>query len=69
MMFGDASASVIVVIPCLNEAIPIGAVAREVLAAGVDGVIVVDNGSSDDTARRAASSSRNAATAAPVQAD
>ena len=54
MMFGDARASVIVVIPCLNEAIPIGAVVREVLAEGVDGIIVVDNGSTDDTARCAA---------------
>ena len=54
MMFGDARASVIVVIPCLNEAIPVGDVVREVLAEGVDRVIVVDNGSTDDTARCAA---------------
>jgi glycosyltransferase involved in cell wall biosynthesis len=42
------------VIPCLNEAAPIAGVVREVLAEGVDIVIVVDNGSTDDTARQAA---------------
>ncbi len=41
---------VVVVIPCLNEAEPIGAVVHEVLAQGVDEVIVVDNGSTDGTA-------------------
>ena len=54
MIFGNVEASVVVVIPCLNEAIPIAAVVREVWAEGVDGVIVVDNGSTDDTARCAA---------------
>ena len=39
-----------VVIPCLNEAEAIGNVVAEVLAEGVDQVIVVDNGSTDDTA-------------------
>ncbi len=33
-----------VVIPCLNEQEPIGSVVREVLAQGVDEVLVVDNG-------------------------
>ncbi|RVT92134.1 glycosyltransferase family 2 protein [Rhodovarius crocodyli] len=41
---------VAVVIPCLNEAEPIAAVVREVLAQGVSEVIVVDNGSTDATA-------------------
>ena len=45
---------VAVVIPCLNEAEPIAGVVREVLAQGVDDVIVVDNGSTDDTAAQAA---------------
>ena len=40
---------VAVVIPCLNEAEPIAAVVREVLAQGVTEVIVVDNGSHDAT--------------------
>jgi glycosyltransferase involved in cell wall biosynthesis len=42
------------VIPCLNEAEPIAAVVREVLAQGVGEVIVVDNGSTDGTAEIAA---------------
>jgi glycosyltransferase involved in cell wall biosynthesis len=42
-----------VVIPCLNEEEPIGGVVREVLAQGVDEVIVVDNGSTDRTAENA----------------
>lgn len=41
---------VAVVIPCLNEEVPIGDVVREVLALSVDEVIVVDNGSTDRTA-------------------
>jgi len=45
---------VTVVIPCLNEAEPIAGVVREVLAQGVDHVVVVDNGSTDDTAGLAA---------------
>ena len=43
-----------VVIPCLNEEEPIADVVREVLAQGVDEVVVVDNGSTDATAARAA---------------
>ena len=49
-----ASAIVSVVIPCLNEEEPIAGVVTEVLAQGVDEVIVVDNGSTDATAARAA---------------
>lgn len=49
---GDVRVSV--VIPCLNEEEPIADVVREVLAQGVDEVIVVDNGSTDQTAARAA---------------
>lgn len=45
---------VAVVIPCLNEEAPIGAVIRDVLALPVDEVIVVDNGSTDRTAAVAA---------------
>ena len=54
MKFGDLNRSVVVIIPCLNEALPIAGVIRDVLAEGVDSVIVVDNGSIDDTAQRAA---------------
>ena len=54
MRFGSITCRVAVVIPCMNEAIPIAGVVREVLAEGVDQVIVVDNGSTDDTARVAA---------------
>jgi glycosyltransferase involved in cell wall biosynthesis len=54
MELGDAQAYVCVVIPCLNEEEPIAGVVREVLAQGVDEVIVVDNGSTDATAARAA---------------
>lgn len=43
-----------VVIPCLNEEEPIGSVVREVLAQGVDEVVVADNGSTDRTAEAAA---------------
>jgi len=49
-----ASTTVSVVIPCLNEEDAIEGVVREVLAQGVDEVIVVDNGSTDATAARAA---------------
>jgi glycosyltransferase involved in cell wall biosynthesis len=45
---------VAVVIPCLNEAEPIGAVVKDLLALAVDEVIVVDNGSTDRTAEVAA---------------
>jgi glycosyltransferase involved in cell wall biosynthesis len=53
MRLPDATAIVGVVIPCLNEAEAIPVVVREVLAQGVDEVIVVDNGSTDATAERA----------------
>ena len=53
MRLTDTDAIVAVVIPCLNEEIPIADVVREVLAQGVDDVIVVDNGSTDATAARA----------------
>ena len=53
MQLPDATAIVSVVIPCLNEEDAIPAVVREVLAQGVDEVIVVDNGSTDATAARA----------------
>jgi glycosyltransferase involved in cell wall biosynthesis len=53
MQIAGASAIVSVVIPCLDEEGPIGRVVREVLAEGVDEVIVVDNGSRDATAERA----------------
>lgn len=54
MQLEGAAAIVSVVIPCLNEEEAIGGVAREVLAQGVDQVIVVDNGSTDATTARAA---------------
>jgi glycosyltransferase involved in cell wall biosynthesis len=41
---------VTVIIPCLNEEAAIGPVVRDVLAQGVDVVLVVDNGSTDRTA-------------------
>jgi glycosyltransferase involved in cell wall biosynthesis len=54
MRLGDGAAIVSVVIPCLNEEEPIAGVVTEVLAQGVDEVIVADNGSTDATAARAA---------------
>ena len=53
MRLPDTTATVGVVIPCLNEEDAIPAVVREVLAQGVDEVIVVDNSSTDATAARA----------------
>jgi glycosyltransferase involved in cell wall biosynthesis len=53
MKLPDSTAIVSVVIPCLNEGDAIPAVAREVLAQGVDEVMVIDNGSTDATAARA----------------
>jgi len=53
MRLDGTDAVVAVVIPCLNEAEPIADVVRDVLAQGVDEVIVVDNGSTDATAERA----------------
>ena len=49
MILSNGACGVSVVIPCLNEAEAIGDVVRDVLAQGVDEVIVVDNGSTDDT--------------------
>ena len=54
MRLGPLNSRVAVIMPCLDEAIPIAGVVREILAEGVDLVIVVDNGSTDDTARVAA---------------
>jgi len=54
MRLPDGTAIVSLVIPCLNEEEPIAGVVAEVLAQGVDEVIVVDNGSTDATAARAA---------------
>lgn len=54
MHFPAGDKVVCVIIPCLNEEIPIADVVREVKAQKVDEVIVVDNGSTDRTAERAA---------------
>src|SRR5262245_25185272 len=54
MLLPGGNRHIAVVIPCLNEAEPIGGVVREVFAQGVDEVIVVDNGSTDATAAKAA---------------
>ena len=54
MQFPSGDRFVSVVIPCLNEEAPIAGVVREVLAQGVDEVVVVDNGSTDRTAEEAA---------------
>src|ERR1700686_2013692 len=54
MRFLEGDQIVSVVIPCLNEEEPIAGVVREVLAQGVDEVVVVDNGSADATSKRAA---------------
>ncbi len=53
MQFAAGPRFVSVVIPCLNEGEAIGSVVGEVLAEGVDEVVVVDNGSTDDTAAKA----------------
>ena len=53
MQLLGTTAIVSVVIPCLDEEEAIGGVVCEVLAEGVDEVIVVDNGSRDATAARA----------------
>jgi glycosyltransferase involved in cell wall biosynthesis len=53
MRFPAADRIVSVVIPCLNEEEPIARVVRDVLAQGVDEVVVVDNGSTDATSQRA----------------
>ena len=54
MLLASGHRTVAVVIPCLNESDAIADVVRDVLAEGLDEVIVVDNGSTDDTAERAA---------------
>jgi glycosyltransferase involved in cell wall biosynthesis len=54
MLLPPGNRRVAVIIPCLNESEPIGGVVGDVLAQGVDDVIVVDNRSTDDTAKRAA---------------
>jgi len=53
MRIQNTSAIISVVIPCLNEEAPIGAVVRAVMAQGADEVVVVDNWSTDSTAERA----------------
>lgn len=53
MQIASVSPIVCVIIPCLDEEAAIGAVVREVLAQGVDDVVVVDNGSRDATAQQA----------------
>lgn len=53
MLLATGTRRVVVVIPCLNEGKPIAAVVREIVAAGADEIIVVDNGSTDDTAAQA----------------
>jgi glycosyltransferase involved in cell wall biosynthesis len=53
MQLRDTEAIVSVVVPCLNEEEPIAGVVSDVLAQGVDELIVVDNGSTDHTAARA----------------
>lgn len=54
MLLASGNHHVAVIIPCLNEAESIAGVVREVLAEGVETVIVVDNGSTDKTAKHAA---------------
>jgi glycosyltransferase involved in cell wall biosynthesis len=54
MRLASGDSFVSVVIPCLNEEEPIAGVVSDVLAQGVDEVIVVDNGSTDGTAAAAA---------------
>lgn len=50
MRFPSGSQIVRVVLPCLDEEAAIGPLVAEILAVGVDEVIVVDNGSTDRTA-------------------
>src|SRR5208337_2317606 len=54
MRFGEVTAFVSLVIPCLNEEAAFGAIVGDCLAMGVDEVIVVDGGSTDATAKKAA---------------
>jgi glycosyltransferase involved in cell wall biosynthesis len=53
MMFPSGTETVSVVIPCLNEEEAIGPLIAEILAEGVDEIVVVDNGSTDRTAETA----------------
>jgi glycosyltransferase involved in cell wall biosynthesis len=53
MMFASRAETVSVVIPCLNEEEAIGPLIAEILAEGVDEIVVVDNGSTDRTAETA----------------
>lgn len=53
MRFLSGNVLVSVVIPCLDEEATIAEVVEEVLAQGVDEVLVVDNGSTDRTGERA----------------
>lgn len=50
MRFPSGDEIVRVVLPCLDEEAAIGPLVEEILAVGVDEVIVVDNGSTDRTA-------------------
>lgn len=53
MMFRSGAEIVSMVIPCLNEEEAIGPLIAEILAEGVDEIVVVDNGSTDRTAETA----------------
>jgi hypothetical protein len=55
MHIGEHEAVVSIIVPCLDEAAAIGGLARELLALGVDEVVVVDGGSRDGTPEIAAS--------------
>jgi glycosyltransferase involved in cell wall biosynthesis len=50
MQLPTGSAIVSIVIPCLNEEEAIGPLIGEILAEGVDEIVIVDNGSTDRTA-------------------
>ena len=55
MLLPSGPAIVSVVIPCLNEEEAIGSLVSEIVAEGVDEIVVVDNGSKDRTAETARS--------------
>ena len=59
MDFSSGRHVVSVVIPCLNEEDAIGPLVQEILAEGVDEIVVVDNGSTDATAARARAAGAN----------